>query len=47
MQLLFDFLPIIAFFAAAKLADMYVATVVLIVACRAAGSGALASARGA
>jgi len=33
MQLLFDFLPIIAFFAAAKLADMYVATVVLIVAC--------------
>jgi intracellular septation protein len=33
MQLLFDFLPIIAFFAAFKLADMYVATVVLIVAC--------------
>ena len=33
MQLLFDFLPIIAFFAAFKLADMYVATVVLIAAC--------------
>ena len=33
MQLLFDFLPIIAFFAASKLADMYVATVVLIAAC--------------
>jgi len=33
MQLLFDFLPIIAFFAAFKLADMYVATVILIVAC--------------
>ncbi len=33
MQLLFDFLPIIAFIAAFKLADMYVATVVFIVAC--------------
>jgi intracellular septation protein len=33
MQLLFDFLPIIAFVAAFKLADMYVATVVFIVAC--------------
>jgi intracellular septation protein len=33
MQLLFDFLPVIAFVAAFKLADMYVATVVLIVAC--------------
>ena len=33
MQLLFDFLPLIAFFAAFKFADMYVATVVLIVAC--------------
>ena len=32
MQLLFDFLPIIAFFVAYKLADIYVATVVLIVA---------------
>jgi intracellular septation protein len=33
MQLLFDFLPIIAFFVAFKLANMYVATAVLIVAC--------------
>lgn len=33
MQLLFDFLPVLAFFAAFKLADMYVATVVFIVAC--------------
>jgi len=33
MQLLFDFLPIIAFFASFKLADMYLATVVFIVAC--------------
>jgi intracellular septation protein len=32
MQLLFDFLPIIAFFAAYKLADIYTATAVLIVA---------------
>jgi intracellular septation protein len=32
MQLLFDFLPIIAFFVAYKLADIYVATVVIIVA---------------
>lgn len=32
MQLLFDFLPIIAFFVAYKLADIYVATIVLIVA---------------
>lgn len=32
MQLLFDFLPVIAFFAAYKLADIYVATGVLIVA---------------
>ena len=32
MQLLFDFLPIIAFFIAYKLADIYVATLVLIVA---------------
>jgi intracellular septation protein len=32
MQLLFDFLPVIAFFAAYKLADIYVATLVLIVA---------------
>jgi intracellular septation protein len=32
MQLLFDFVPIIAFFAAYKLADIYVATAVLIVA---------------
>jgi intracellular septation protein len=32
MQLLFDFLPVIAFFVAYKLADIYVATVVLIVA---------------
>jgi len=32
MQLLFDFLPIIAFFATYKLADIYVATGVLIVA---------------
>jgi len=31
MQLLFDFLPVIAFFAAYKLADIYVATAVLIV----------------
>ena len=33
MQLLFDFLPLIAFFTAFKFAGMYVATVVLIVAC--------------
>jgi intracellular septation protein len=32
MQLLFDFLPVIAFFAAYKLTDIYVATGVLIVA---------------
>lgn len=32
MQLLFDFLPVIAFFAAYKLADIFVATGVLIVA---------------
>lgn len=32
MQLLFDFLPIIAFFVAYKFADIYVATVVIIVA---------------
>src|SRR5688500_7447426 len=32
MQLLFDFLPIIAFFVAYKIADIYVATVVIIVA---------------
>ena len=32
MQLLFDFLPIIAFFVAYKLADIYVATITLIVA---------------
>lgn len=32
MQLLFDFLPIIAFFVAYKLTDIYVATAVLIVA---------------
>ena len=32
MQLLFDFLPIIAFFVAYKLADIYVATIVLIAA---------------
>jgi len=32
MQLLFDFLPVIAFFVAYKLADIYAATVVLIVA---------------
>jgi intracellular septation protein len=32
MQLLFDFLPIIAFFIAYKLADIFVATLVLIVA---------------
>ena len=32
MQLLFDFLPIIAFFVAYKLADIYVATAVIIVA---------------
>jgi intracellular septation protein len=32
MQLLFDFLPIIAFFVAYKVADIYVATLVLIVA---------------
>lgn len=33
MQLLFDFFPLVAFFAAFKLADMYVATIVLIAAC--------------
>ncbi len=32
MQLLFDFLPVIAFFVAYKLADIYVATIVIIVA---------------
>jgi intracellular septation protein len=32
MQLLFDFLPVIAFFVAYKLADIYVATTVIIVA---------------
>lgn len=32
MQLLFDFLPVIAFFVAYKFADIYVATVVIIVA---------------
>jgi intracellular septation protein len=32
MQLLFDFLPVIAFFVAYKLADIYVATGVIIVA---------------
>jgi len=32
MQLLFDFLPVIAFFVAYKIADIYAATVVLIVA---------------
>jgi intracellular septation protein len=32
MQLLFDFLPVIAFFVTYKLADIYVATAVLIVA---------------
>lgn len=32
MQLLFDFLPVLAFFAAYKLSDIYVATGVLIVA---------------
>ncbi len=32
MQLLFDFLPVIAFFVAYKLADIYVATVTIIVA---------------
>src|SRR5437868_9596986 len=32
MQLLFDFLPVIAFFIAYKLADIYVATGVIIVA---------------
>ena len=32
MQLLFDFLPVIAFFVAYKLADIFVATMVLIVA---------------
>ncbi|MGQ0385311.1 MAG: septation protein A [Gammaproteobacteria bacterium] len=32
MQLLFDFLPVIAFFVAYKLADIYVATVVIVVA---------------
>ncbi len=32
MQLLFDFLPVIAFFVAYKLADIYVATLVFIVA---------------
>jgi intracellular septation protein len=33
MQLLFDFLPIVAFFATFKIAGMYVATGVLIAAC--------------
>ncbi len=33
MQLLFDFLPIIAFVATFKIADMYVATVIFIAAC--------------
>ena len=32
MQLLFDFLPVVAFFVAYKLADIYVATAVIIVA---------------
>lgn len=32
MQLLFDFLPVIAFFVAYKLADIYVATLVILVA---------------
>ena len=32
MQLLFDFLPVIAFFVAYKLADIYVATMVIIAA---------------
>jgi intracellular septation protein len=32
MQLLFDFLPVIAFFVAYKLADIYVATMVIIIA---------------
>jgi intracellular septation protein len=32
MQLLFDFLPVIAFFVAYKLADIYVATFVIIIA---------------
>ena len=32
MQLLFDFLPVIAFFVAYKFADIYVATVVIIIA---------------
>jgi len=32
MQLLFDFLPVLAFFVAYLLADIYVATAVLIVA---------------
>jgi intracellular septation protein len=32
MQLLFDFLPVIAFFVAYKLADIYVATIVIVVA---------------
>lgn len=32
MQLLFDFLPVIAFFVAYKFADIYVATIVIIVA---------------
>lgn len=32
MQLLFDFLPVIAFFVAYKVADIYVATITLIVA---------------
>jgi len=32
MQLLFDFLPVIAFFVAYKLADIYVATLVIIIA---------------
>ena len=42
MQLLFDFLPVIAFFVAYKLADIYVATVVIIVAIAAAGVDPLA-----
>ena len=32
MQLLFDFLPVIAFFVAYKLADIFVATMVIIIA---------------
>lgn len=32
MQLLFDFLPVIAFFVAYQLADIYVATIVIVVA---------------